>query len=169
MEKETDRVRFTRIAQEHHRMLLVYARTLLRDEGEARELVQDTLVTAWKNLTRFDVTRDIGSWLRGIVRNKWREHCRREGKRAEFAVGDPGSVEADLAAWERLKDKPLFEALQDCRERLPAALAGAVQAYYYEGLSGAEAAARLKVNEATLRKRLERARHALHDCMESVI
>ena len=84
-------------------------------------------------------------------------------------MGDPERVEADLAAWERLKDRPLFEALQDCRERLPEALAAAVQAFYYDGLSGAEAAARLKVNEATLRKRLERARHALHDCMESVI
>lgn len=148
-------------------MLLVYSRTLLWDEGEARELVQESLVTAWKNLRRFDVTRDVGAWLRGIVRNKWKEHCRRKGSRPEFAAGEPGEFEADLSAWESEKDRPLLEALQECRDKLPDGLGDAVNQFYYEGLSGAEAAEKLGVNAATLRKRLERARIALHECLKS--
>ena len=167
MGEESERAAFSRMAQAHSRMLLVYARTLLRDEGEAREVVQESLVTAWENMQRFDVTRDAGAWLRGIVRNKWREHCRRVGRRPDFAVSDPAALEADLSTWHDEAEKPLFEALQECRDLLPAALADAVQAYYYDGLTGAEASAQIGVNAATLRKRLERARLALHECLQS--
>lgn len=79
------------------------------------------------------------------------------------------TLEADLSAWEGDQRNPVFDALKECREKLPAALAEAVQAFYYEGLSGEEAAQRLEVNPGTLRKRLERARAALHDCLSSEI
>ena len=60
MTDESDRATFSQMARDHHRLLLVYARTLVRDEGDARELVQDALLAAWKNLKKFDVTRDRG-------------------------------------------------------------------------------------------------------------
>ena len=150
-------------------MMLVYSRTLLWDEVEARDLVQESLVTAWKTMQRFDTTRDPGAWLRGIVRNKWREHCRRRGSRPDFAIGDPEKLETDLSAWELENERTQFEALQACRDKLPAALADAVQAFYYDGLNGAESAKQLGVNAPTLRKRLERARLALHECMKTKI
>jgi RNA polymerase sigma-70 factor (ECF subfamily) len=167
MEEESDRAVFSRMARANSRMMLVYARTLLRDEVDARELVQESLVTAWENMNRFDVTRDVGAWLRGIVRNKWREHCRRVGSRPDFAVSDPAALEAELSSWHDEAEKPLFEALQECRDLLPEALADAVQAFYYDGMNGAEASEQLGVNAATLRKRLERARLALHQCLQS--
>ena len=167
MTEDSDRATFSRMARDHHRLLLVYARTLVRDEGDARELVQDAFLAAWKNLNKFDVTRDLGAWLRGIVRNKWRDYCRKKGRRPMIADEELEELEADLSAWEREQHQPVFAALRDCREQLPAAFAEAVQAFYYEGLSGEEAAQRLGINPGTLRKRLERARAALHDCLKS--
>ena len=168
-EQESDRVLFSRMAREHNRMLLVYAQTLLQDEVEARDLVQDALVAAWKNLKRFDVTRDTGAWLRGIVRNKWRDYCRKKGTRPQYTDGALGELEEDLRAWEARSECGLLEALQECRERLPDSFAEAVNAFYYESRRGAEAARELGINAATLRKRLERARQALHDCLKATI
>lgn len=169
MTDESDRAAFTQMARDHHRLLLVYARTLVRDEGDARELVQDALLAAWKNLKKFDVTRDIGAWLRGIVRNKWRDYCRRRGRRPMIADEELAELEADLSAWEGTQRGPIFDALDECRDKLPENFAEAVQAYYYEGLSGDECAERLEIQASTLRKRLERARAALHDCLKSEI
>ena len=169
MMEETDRAAFAQMARDHHRALLVYARTLIRDEGDARELVQDALVAAWKSMKRFDVTRDPGAWLRGIVRNKWRDYCRRRGRRPEFTDEQLAELEADLADWEAQEQRPVFSALQECREKLPEAFGEAVQVFYYDGLSGAEAAERLGIQPATLRKRLERARAALHECLKNEI
>lgn len=167
MKEDLDRVEFSRLAREHHRLLLVYARSLVRDEEEARELVQEALVAAWKNLTRFDVTKDFGSWLRGIVRNKWRDYCRRVGRRPEFAEEELGKLEASVSAWEAKSAdaNPAFGALEHCRGRLPEAFSEAIDTFYYEGLSGEEAATKLGINPSTMRKRLERARAALRDCM----
>lgn len=167
MKEDLDRVEFSRLAREHHRLLLVYARSLVRDGEEARELVQEALVAAWKNLKRFDVTKDFGSWLRGIVRNKWRDYCRRQGRRPQFAEEELGALEASLTAWEadREKSNPAFGALEHCRGKLPEAFSEAIDTFYYEGLSGEEAAKKLGINASTMRKRLERARAALRDCM----
>ena len=98
MTDESDRATFSKMARDHHRLLLVYARTLVRDEGDARELVQDALLAAWKNLKRFDVTRDRGAWLRGIVRNKWRDYCRQKGRRPLIADEGLAELEGDLSS-----------------------------------------------------------------------
>ena len=169
MKEELDRGEFSRLAREHHRMLLVYARSLVRDAEAAREIVQEALVAAWKSMGRFDVTKDFGSWLRGIVRNKWRDYCRKMGRRPEFADEDLAELEGSLAVWEGPQDHDgaVFGALEDCRGKLPEAFAQAVSCFYYEGLSGDEAAGKLGINAGTLRKRLERARSALRDCMDA--
>ena len=89
-ESETSpRQTFSALASEHHRMALLYARTPAGKEHTARDLTEDAFFSAWQNWSRFDVTRDFSSWLRGIIRNKWREHCRknlRESSRDDEAL-----------------------------------------------------------------------------------
>lgn len=65
-----DRRSFSILVREHHRGLLAYARALTGEDHTSRDIVQDAFVVAWRNLGTFDVTRDFGSWMRGIVRNK---------------------------------------------------------------------------------------------------
>ena len=166
-EEKKVRADFSEMAREHHREMLVYARSLVRDEGEARDLVQDSLVAAWKSMGRFDVKRDCGAWLRGIVRNKWKDYCRRLGRRPQFADGDLAELETFLVQSEEASPtRDRFAALRECRDKLPASFAEAVACFYDEGLSGEEAATRLKLNASTLRKRLERAREALRLCLQ---
>jgi len=57
--------------------------------------------------------------------------------------------------------------LEGCLKKLPETLSLAVQTFYYEGHSGEEAAEALDLNSATLRKRLERARTGLRECLQS--
>lgn len=127
-------------------------------------------MTAWENMERFDVTRDFGSWMRGIVRNKWREQMRRNKK--EIALEDDAleAIEAEMLGWQELRQDggpTVFLRLESCLAKLPEALKGAVQSFYYEGKNSAESAAELEVEGSTLRKRLERARQALKQCLSA--
>jgi RNA polymerase sigma factor (sigma-70 family) len=167
---DMDRARFSDLIRDHHRPLLAYARVLAGHHDRARDLVQDAFVAAWQTLGRFDVTRDFGCWLRGIVRNKWREDCRKH--RREVQLGDPelARLEEAVRAWSASEGEAgLLERLADCRAKLPAMLAQAVSAYYDESRDSEAAAAALGIPAATIRKRLERARAALRQCLESTI
>jgi RNA polymerase sigma-70 factor (ECF subfamily) len=165
----TGRQAFAVLAREHHRGLLVYARALSQNEATSADLVQDAFVTAWRNLERFDTTRDFGAWLRGIVRNKWREHLRRHAREVEVDDATLEVWENQLAEWDdsrRSGNPALFDALDDCLKRLPAAMGDAVNRFYYEDQAADAIAAVLGIDAATLRKRLQRAREALHACLE---
>lgn len=162
-----DRKFFSILAKEHHRMLLAYARALTKEEHTSRDIVQDAFVVAWKNLDTFDVTRDFGSWMRGIVRNKWREALRKNERLVVVEDETLESMEADASQWDALRDRGgVFDRLEKCLKKLPETLAEAVKVFYYEELSGKEASEVLSVQSATLRKRLERARGGLKVCLE---
>lgn len=159
------RENFSGVIRENHASLTAYARMITGDGVKAGEVVQDAFVTAWQNIGRFDVTRDLPSWLRGIVRNKWREACRRGNREISMDEETLAAIESTIVAWQA--DRPeVFDRLAHCRGQLPAALAESVQAFYDEQLSTEEAAVRLDINGATLRKRLERAREALRQCLQ---
>ena len=168
---DMDRQQFSDLIRDHHRPLLAYARVLAGQPERARDLVQDAFVAAWQAIARFDVTRDFGSWLRGIVRNKWREDCRRH--RHEVVLGDPelARLEEAVASWTSDdREAGLLERLAECREKLPEALALAVHAYYDDDdRDGEQSAAAIGINHATFRKRLERARSALRQCLETTV
>jgi RNA polymerase sigma-70 factor (ECF subfamily) len=160
------RENFSGLIRENHATLTAYARMITGDGVKAGEIVQDAFVTAWQNIGKFDVTRDISSWLRGIVRNKWREACRRSNREISMDEETLAAIESTLTAWQA--DRPeVFDRLARCRGLLPAALADSVTVFYDEQLSAEDASARLDINPATLRKRLERAREALRQCLQT--
>ena len=155
---------FDILAREHHRGLLVFARALSRNDSTAADLVQDAFVTAWRNLANFDSTRDFGAWLRGIVRNKWREHCRLHAREVQLDEAALSQLEETLAPY-AAGDAELFARLAECRGKLPPPMAEALRVTYDEGRSSDEAATLLSMNAAAFRKRLERARDALRLCL----
>lgn len=165
---KTDRKAFAVLAKEHHRALLTYARALTKEQHTSRDIVQEAFVVAWKNLDTFDVTRDFAAWMRGIVRNKWRESLRKNAREISLDEETLEFLEEDAKQWDDLRDRGgVFARLESCLKKLPENLSEAVKAFYYDELSGEEAATTLCVQSATLRKRLERARGGLRDCLQA--
>lgn len=159
-----DRKRFTELIRQHHLTLLSYARALAGSEGTARELVQDAFVAAWQSLGKFEATRDFAAWMRGIVRNKWREHCRLHAREVQLDEAALSRIEETLAPYSS-GDAELFARLAECRGKLPPPMIEALRVTYDEGRSSDEAATLLSMNAAAFRKRLERARDALRLCL----
>lgn len=164
-----DRQAFAILAREHHRGLLAYGRALSRNDATAADLVQDAFVTAWKNLSRFEVTRDFGAWMRGIVRNKWREHLRRHKREVDVDDETLEAWENRFITWDYASQSgngEMFEVLEDCLGHLPEAMHEAVHRFYYQDTPGESVAESLGIDPATLRKRLQRSREALRECLE---
>ncbi len=161
---------FTTLLQEHHRDMLLYARSLTKDPHHANDIAQDAFVSAWKNIDVFDITRDFPAWMRGIIRNKWREWLRKSNRETPLDEETLEYLENTLKNWEviGLTGGPaIFQTLESCLQKLPEAMAEAVSNYYGEGYSTEEAAERIGCQPSALRKRLERARSALKSCIEN--
>lgn len=102
------RENFTLLVRDNHGTLMAYARMITGDAVKAADIVQDSFVVAWQNIGKFDVTRDVSSWLRGIVRNKWRERCRRYRREVSMDEETLAAVEETLTRWQA--DQPeIFE------------------------------------------------------------
>jgi RNA polymerase sigma factor (sigma-70 family) len=152
----------------HHRRLLAYALALTSREDVAEDLVQDAFLVAHRDLAKFDARRDFCAWVRGIVRMKYLEWTR--AGRAQPL--DPAALDAlddRHVAWERAAEQgrqEAVDALRGCVRLLSAHLGDAVALFYTEKRPCAEIAARLGVAEEVVRKRLQRARDTLSECLK---
>jgi len=152
----------------HHRRLLGYALALTGREDAAEDLVQDAFLVAHRDLAKFDPARDFGAWVRGIVRMKYLEWTRSARTTAvDAAVLD--SIEERHRAWDRAVEEgreDALSALRGCLQSLSASLGEAVALFYTEKRPCAEIARRAGVEETVVRKRLQRARELLAECLK---
>lgn len=154
-------------------VLLRVARRLTRDPADAEDLVQETLLRAYRAIERFD-GRHPRAWLLTILRNAWKNSLRKQvptpiddelgslsAQRARGADGRMGAEELVLA--EEL-DPQLAAAVASLSPKLLAVVV-LVDA---EGLTYAEAAETLEIPEGTVMSRLHRARNKLRRELEDV-
>lgn len=166
--KMMEREEFSELAIAHHRELLVYARALTKEDATSRDIVQDSFIAAWRNKEKFDITKDFATWMRGIVRNKWRESLRKNKRLVLLEDEVLESIDSEMNDWQSARNDggpSVFMKLEQCLAKLPASMLIAVKSFYYEGNSSDEVASLLKVGSSTVRKRLERARSGLKECL----
>lgn len=158
---------FDILAREHVRMLHVYVRCLV-SAGEVDDIVQDALVTAWKNLDKFDRTRPFGPWLRGIAKNLVLAHHRKTIASVPYDPAWLTTLEDRCAALHRQPGDTFDEkldALRNCIAKLPEPYRQAIRLRYHENVTGEALAHRLQITFENLKKRLQRGREWLLECL----
>ncbi|MDD5728728.1 MAG: sigma-70 family RNA polymerase sigma factor [Victivallales bacterium] len=160
--------RFEQLVMENHRQILAFAFSLTSDIHAAKDIAQEAFLTAFKKVDSYDSGRSFAVWVRGIVRRKYLEWVRASrGKVLTSELID--LIEARHRNWEEnvlTAGKDLFYLLNKCLEKLDEEQKRIVNMFYFQRRSGREIAAAVNLNEATVRKRLERIRTALKDCIE---
>lgn len=162
---------FEALVCQHHRRLMAYALSLVRREDDAKDIVQGAFVVAFTKLEEFDASRDFGAWVRGIIRLKYLEWTR---SRKEVVVDNETleSIESQHVAWdEAVADghADALEALGECVKKLADVAKQTVTLFYMEHQSCSVIASVCGVNEATVFKRLQRARDELADCVRNQV
>jgi RNA polymerase sigma-70 factor (ECF subfamily) len=148
---------FSRLIEMLRPDLLRFALWLARDRAVAEDVVQETLIRAWKSRAELKNPAAARPWLLTIVR---REHARLfERKRlptvdvdAVEALGDPALASDGDAGLHDLRSA-IMQLPDEYREPLVMQVLG--------GFSTAEIAAELKLTQPTVLTRLFRARNKL--------
>ncbi len=165
--ERTDDV-FERCVLPEIEVLLRVAYALTRNHAEAEDLVQDTLVRAYRGIDGFD-GRHPRAWLLTILRNT---HINRARRRRPELVRDPDAAFERLAAaagGERADvvvdaqfDAEIVEALRSLGE----GFRRTVELVDIHGLTYREAAEVLDVPVGTVMSRLHRARARIRDRLD---
>ena len=165
-----ERTAFEILVREHSPMLLTFIRALVRDSGAIDDVHQETLVTAWRKLDRFDRTRPFAPWLRGIAKNHVLNHYRKTRRlpihcqETVIAHLDARIGEIERRSGDTWPEK--LEALDDCLGALPAPSRTLLDLHYREEMTTDRIAGRTDLNRETVKKRLQRIRSTLAQCLE---
>jgi RNA polymerase sigma factor (sigma-70 family) len=136
-----------------------YARTLTRDEAQADDLVQDTLVRAYECRGSFRSGGNLRGWLLSILHNTFIDGRRRHAGEAR-RLGQAAAM-IETAAPPAQESQVRFQQVQAAFLRLPDEQRAALHLVAIEGLPYQEAADALGIPVGTLRSRLGRARATL--------
>jgi RNA polymerase sigma-70 factor (ECF subfamily) len=161
--------------------MLAVARRLLRNEDDAREVVQDAFLQAFRAIAHFREEARLSTWLHRIVVNAALMRQRSASRRPEVALDDllphfagdghhmepiqplPESAERLLASAETRAQ------VRACVAQLPEQYRAVVVLRDLEELSTAEVAQVLGISENAVKIRLHRARQALRTLLVRVL
>lgn len=146
---------------EHAGALWRYALRLTGDAARAEDVVQETLLRAWRHPeVTDDVERSARAWLFTVARNLIIDERRSARYRNETGTADvekvadrAGPDEVDNALDRLLVGNALSQLSEDHR--------AVIQRAYYQGWSVAQVAADLDIAEGTVKSRLHYAVRAL--------
>jgi RNA polymerase sigma-70 factor (ECF subfamily) len=167
---------FASLMRRHNRRLFRVARSILRDDAEAEDALQDAYLQAYRALPGFRGEASLTTWLTRIVMNAALMRKRRAARQADIielrAEASMEEFSEDLAgasagqperAALRAQTRRLIEAKID---GLPEAFRTVFVLRALEELSVEETAAVLDIPEATVRTRFFRARAQLRAALE---
>ena len=156
-----DRQALEEIYARHGQSLLHYLMHFTSDPGIAEELLQDTLVAAWKNAHSYRGDARLHAWLFGIARRRAGKRLRQSeppwAELAELAAMPAPDLEPETALLRHIASEEIMAAL---RQLLPIHREVLLLTFVHE-LTYAEIADVLEVPLGTVKSRLWTAKRSL--------
>lgn len=149
--------------QMHKDRVYQYARMMLRSEGEAQDVTQETLIRLWGHRDRVDFER-VRAWLLRTARNLCIDLIRKRQVRAEVEDGDAVVNEqpsVQFGALQQVHAGELGKLLGEALASLTPKDRAVVVLREVQGLPYDEIAQTLEIPIGTLKARLHRARERL--------
>jgi RNA polymerase sigma-70 factor (ECF subfamily) len=141
---------------------------LLRDRGEAEDVLQEIYTTVWRRAESFDATKGGAmTWLTALARNKAIDRLR---QRPSELLDDPAALEEAIdqeatpaVAAETGED---YRRLQECLNELEPQKRDSVRAAFFTGVTYNQLAERCKVPLGTMKSWIRRSLLQLRTCLD---
>ena len=172
-----DTVALAELYDRHSRLLFSLILRIVRDRGEAEELLQEAFVRVWTRAERYDAR--VGGplpWIVRVARNCAIDRLRARRVRAtvDAPAIDLAAVEAAPATGIQTPEAAVLDA--ERRRRLTDALAGLpseqrrlIEAAFFEGYTHSELAQRFGLPLGTVKTRIRAGMIAMRQQMEHVV
>ncbi|MCE4226511.1 sigma-70 family RNA polymerase sigma factor [Methylobacterium sp. C25] len=135
-----------------------FALSLTKNQARADDLVQDTMLRAWRSRSSYTVGTNLGAWLFTIMRNNFYSSCRRNSQ--EVLSGDDDHANEMSVLPDQLCRLDLQD-VQRAIKKLPVEMREALSLVAIENKTYEAAAAIMKCQIGTVKSRVWRARERL--------
>jgi RNA polymerase sigma factor (sigma-70 family) len=152
---------FERIALPHTRSLLRVARRLTWDADSAEDLVQETMLAAWRGFHQFRAGTNARAWLFRILINAFHSRGRKSRPALVPLAACDSRSDASDANW------PAGVEISEALEALPVEQRTVLLLGVVEGFTCQEMATILGVPMGTVMSRMARAREAMRGRLKS--
>ena len=160
--KSGDRSAFDRLYSETCRAVYYTCLGFMKNEEDARDVMQDVYLTAFEKLGSLSDPAKFGAWINRIAVNTSKNHLAKKGAHPELSVDEKGFEEpaAEILLPEEYlenaeKRRQIMEIIKGC---LSDAQYQTVIMFYFDGMSIAEIAESMSCPEGTVKYRLNAAR-----------
>jgi RNA polymerase sigma factor (sigma-70 family) len=175
-----DRAAFATLYERSSAHLLAVVLRINRDRAQAEDILQEVYVKVWGAAQSFDAAQSQPlTWLTSIARNRAIDSLRRQQTQPQLQTlhstndEDPDvydSVADDAAGpLDLLSQASDARALSHCLQALSAQQRQSVALAFYDGLSHAEVAEKLRQPLGTVKSWVRRALLSLKACLESAV
>ncbi|MFA5371745.1 MAG: sigma-70 family RNA polymerase sigma factor [Sideroxydans sp.] len=170
--------------QDHRSYLIRYAMLQLRDPNLAEDVVQETLVAAIENKSKFAAQSSPRTWLVGILKHKIMDLLRKRAREPQLNVAD-GEDENELvdalfkenghwadpprnwnAPEQSLENTHFWQIFEQCNQRMPLKTARAFMMREFMDMMTEEICQELGISTTNCWVILHRARLALRECLD---
>jgi RNA polymerase sigma-70 factor, ECF subfamily len=165
---------FRKLVERHQRRAFAIAYAMVRDENDAKDIVQEAFVRVYRGLDRFEGGSRFFTWFYRILTNLAIDLMRKPGRRElehdDARLAPDAANEADFPFISRIDGgepldvvhrRELAERLGAALEALPPYHRGVVLMREVEGMSYEEMAVAMNVSKGTIMSRLFHARQKL--------
>jgi RNA polymerase sigma-70 factor, ECF subfamily len=170
---------FRTIIQRYNQRLYRMARSILKNDSEAEDAVQEAYIRAFIHLESFRGDSSLGTWLSRIVINEALGRLRTRRPSVDLAVFDEPRTVAEIIQFpfatkpddpERtMAQRQLLQLVEQATDNLPDAYRIVFTARVIEGMSVEEAAEVLDLKPETVKTRLHRARRLVREQLDKQI
>jgi RNA polymerase sigma-70 factor, ECF subfamily len=162
-----DLAAFEQLMRRHNRALYRTARSIVKDDSEAEDVLQEAYLLAFRNLDSFRGESGIATWLTRIVINQAIARSRKKGRMAEIIEldGETTMDEHNERPEQALLRSEARRLIEQKIDGLPDAFRTVFVLRALEEMTVEEIAACLDIPEATVRTRYFRARGLLREAL----
>lgn len=161
---------FDELVHEHHAGLRAFIRALGTDEFWVDDLAQEVFLTAFRKMEEFRPDEDFGKWIRGIARRTVMGERSKSARRCRLMHEGITDILMNLGNDEKVEEPNLAEKvalLKSCVEQLPEPSRELLNSRYEQGMQAKELATDLGSTAAAVRKKLQRIRELVRNCMQN--
>lgn len=159
--KSGDKQAFNELIEEHKFKIYKTAKSILKDEDDVCDAIQDSLIRAYKGISKLEHNEYFTTWIIRIVINKCYDIAKKNNEKNRKIIDISEAKDYELQTYDNYNEFELDKILN----KLDADLKEITVMFYYDDISVKDISEILDIPQGTVKSRLARARLKIYEIL----